>query len=149
MAIHETITPSHAVDTTPLPASIRVVATQGYDAPANDTQLVALACAVGAAACGGPLSRGERSLVTAARRERGVLAAVIDATRTAIAAGHDPLGDLYYRLHPADTRRATGTFYTPPSIVSSMATRDLPTGPGRDGRCAILVSGYGLSKGCS
>ncbi len=120
MAIHETITLGSAVDIPGPPTALRVVDGHGYDHPARDTQLVALACALGAADCGGKLSRNERSLIAAARQEKAVPTAVIDTTRAAIQRGCDPLGEVFYRLRPADVRRATGTFYTPPPIVSSM-----------------------------
>lgn len=83
-------------------------------------QLAAVACALGATGCGGPLSAAEADLVAAALDCEPPDAPAVEALDAAIRAGNDPLGELLYRLRPAADRRLVGAFYTPPAIVEAM-----------------------------
>jgi adenine-specific DNA-methyltransferase len=66
-----------------------------------------------------------------------VPAEVLDWVRTAVAAGADPLGDVFCALRPAAERRDLGQFYTPDRIVSAMCSWVREMGPVRavDGGC--------------
>jgi len=71
---------------------------------------------------------------------------------TAIAAGLDPLGDVFCALRPPAARRAAGQFYTPAPIVAAMcdwvaasaAVRAMDAGCG-SGRYAVALSRSGFT----
>jgi N-6 DNA Methylase len=48
--------------------------------------------------------------------------AVVEEVRSAIAQGHDPLGETFAQIRPASQRRSAGAVYTPQPIVRSMIT---------------------------
>jgi methylase of polypeptide subunit release factors len=64
------------------------------------------------------LSPQERIAASGIRASRS--AELIEATRSAIKAGLDPLGDALIHLRSAKSRRALGAVYTPPTIIRSM-----------------------------
>jgi len=97
---------------------------------ASTTQLVALACALGADRCGGALSPQERVLCSDAL-SADLPASAVDDARRLIASGADPLGDLLCLLRDGRERRTVGAFYTPPSLVATMSDWLLGRDPNR------------------
>lgn len=63
------------------------------------------------------LSAPERRLCT---KGVAVDAATVESTRQLIAAGDDPLGDLFGQIREAESRRSAGATYTPGAIVNAM-----------------------------
>jgi adenine-specific DNA-methyltransferase len=63
-----------------------------------------------------------RALDGGRRREGRVSRRVVAEVRREIEGGADPLGDLLCELRPASVRRKVGAVYTPPELVSAMAT---------------------------
>ncbi|CAE6866180.1 tRNA1(Val) (adenine(37)-N6)-methyltransferase [Paraburkholderia nemoris] len=75
-----------------------------------------------ASALAGPksqLSDTERAMQKGASRRR-LDGALLDATRAAILAGGDPLGEAFAVIRSAEERRTDGATYTPSCIVDSM-----------------------------
>jgi hypothetical protein len=97
----------------------------------SEAALVRLAVALGAEACGGPLSAAERDVIAAALAEPSPDPALIAETRAAIEAGADPLGDLFCTLRPARRRREVGAFYTSPALVRLMVGWAMGAAPAR------------------
>lgn len=85
----------------------------------SERHLVALACALGAAECGGPFSRQERALCTEAG-EITIASEIVAAAAHAIRAGRDPLGEAFCTLRSGETRRGVGAYYTPAPLVEAM-----------------------------
>jgi hypothetical protein len=79
-------------------------------------RLAGAAIALGAATIG-PLSADEQALARAAEAPRGT---DIEALRTQIRDGGDPLGEAFCSLRSPQERRRTGAVYTPQPIVSAM-----------------------------
>jgi hypothetical protein len=94
----------------------------------DERALAGLCAALGAAAHGGKLDAGEVALLSDATE---VPAVAIAEARSRIAAGSDPLGEVFSRVRPAVSRRELGAFYTPPQIVDSMLTWALSHVPAR------------------
>lgn len=107
---------------------------------ASDLDLVALAVALGAADLGGVLTRAERDLVDAAQRVH-VAPSKVEATRDALRAGGDPLGDAFYLLRSPVVRREQGAVYTPPSLVDPMVRWTLDQDPAR-----VIDAGSGSGR---
>lgn len=63
------------------------------------------------------LTAAERKLCPAGVR---VDSDILESTRQLIAAGDDPLGDLFGQIRAADARRSAGATYTPGAIVNAM-----------------------------
>jgi hypothetical protein len=81
----------------------------------SEAALIGAALALGAREVPG-WSEAETALVAGAGHERPGRAALA-RMRAAIAAGGDPLGELFCRLRVAERRRPVGATYTPPAIV--------------------------------
>lgn len=80
----------------------------------TERDLVGLAAAlIGTAA----LTPAERKLCRTAVR---VDSQIVESTRQLIAAGDDPLGDLFGQIRAAEARRSAGATYTPGAIVNAM-----------------------------
>jgi SAM-dependent methyltransferase len=90
-------------------------------------ELIGACLDLGAAACGGPLSRLEASLVSSAVRFDGD----ISRLRRSIAAGEDPLGEAYRGLRSVSELRAAGAFFTPCGVVAAMTEWALDNRPDR------------------
>lgn len=89
--------------------------------PSNELELVRLAVALGAATgTTGDLTADEEALVVASEIMPPPSPEVVDAARTAVQSGTDPLGDHFTRLRSAAARRDDGAFYTPPALVEPM-----------------------------
>lgn len=84
------------------------------------SSIVRIALSLGAAEVGGSLSDAERELVDGIGADAGPTAFEIEAVRSAIRAGDDPLGEMLYEFRDANERRGSGTVYTPSSIVKPM-----------------------------
>lgn len=97
---------------------------------ASERHIVALAVELGALSAGGVLSSAEKALAAAAVGESTDLSEVA-AIRALILGGADPLGDLFYAERDAETRRATGSVYTPPEIVGPMTAWVMDQSPVR------------------
>lgn len=83
----------------------------------NEQQLAGLAYAL---LCSrSPLTKGELALVASA--ETADPKAVRSVSK-AIAAGSDPLGDMFCSLRSPKVRRGAGATYTPPAIVAAMVS---------------------------
>ncbi|MGH2444764.1 MAG: methyltransferase, partial [Candidatus Limnocylindria bacterium] len=116
-----------------------------YDPPVNarrstELQLVALACALGAADVGGPLSRAEAECVQAARSVR-VDPLDSQSASEALRHGEDPLGAAFYRLRAPSARRKAGAIYTPSDLVDPMVRWTLDQKPGR-----VIDAGSGSGR---
>jgi hypothetical protein len=83
----------------------------------TEQDLVAMCLALSGGEC--DISSVERKLISAAPGSSPKTSDV-DAVRTAILRGADPLGEAFLALRSAAERRATGAVYTPESIVGSM-----------------------------
>jgi len=80
----------------------------------TERQLAAVAAAlIGSTA---KLTPEERRLIGKAKAP----APLIESTRALIAAGDDPLGELFSQIRSPEIRRNTGATYTPPMIVNAM-----------------------------
>ena len=90
-------------------------------------ELIGACLDLGAAACGGPLSRLEASLVSSAVRFDGD----ISRLRRSIEAGEDPLGEAYRGLRSVPELRAAGAFLTPRGVVAAMTEWALDNRPDR------------------
>ena len=88
--------------------------------PRSEASLVRLALALGAGSAGGPLSQAERALIETSLSESEPSVDEVDAARTALRAGGDPLGDLFLVARSADVRRADGAVYTPSALIGPM-----------------------------
>jgi len=86
--------------------------------PTSIPELIATACALGAADTG-TLSPGERALV---RKHAAAFPRTADLEWIAsrIRSGHDPLGDAYCAIRTPAQRRPLGQTYTPQAIVRAM-----------------------------
>lgn len=82
----------------------------------DERELAGVCAALGAEDVAG-WTAGEAALVAAARP---VEPHRLDAIRAAMQAGHDPLGDAFCALRPAERRRPMGATYTPRPIVDAM-----------------------------
>ena len=86
-----------------------------------ELELAAKALAIGASLFGGPFSKAEKLLADRATEHTPAPGrAAVRATRDAVLAGQDPLGEQLCQIRPQAERRALGAFYTDPSIVESM-----------------------------
>ena len=83
---------------------------------ATEQELVALALALGARAVQ-PWSPAEQMLATATPT---VALSIVEQFREQIAAGQDPLGDVFCALRSSVERRPKGATYTPLPIVQAM-----------------------------
>lgn len=83
----------------------------------TETALAGAAVALGADKVG-TLSRPEAALVAAV--EAAPMKAVVAELHNMIAAGGDPLGDIFSALRTPNDRRPLGATYTPPAIVEAM-----------------------------
>lgn len=86
------------------------------DGIGSESELVALALALGARDLGG-WSEGEREL---ARRTPQIPPQAVAKARASIGRGHDPLGGAFSRLRSPLERRAQGATYTPLPVVRAM-----------------------------
>ncbi len=105
---------------TPTPAATRQVPLPIDDlssAPVNEPELAAVCGALIGSTRG--LTRLESALLAAARGSK-IAPDWLDASRQAIADGHDPLGETFQALRDAAARRSAGAIYTPTAIVESM-----------------------------
>jgi adenine-specific DNA-methyltransferase len=97
----------------------------------SDAGLARLALDLGAASVGGRLAADERALIAEAMREPASEPAIVEVARTHIAAGRDPLGDVFCILRTPLERRSEGQFFTPPEIVGPMVDWAFAAGPTR------------------
>lgn len=97
----------------------------------SEAMLIRLALDLGAAEVGGPLSDGERTLVAAVAEVAPMPFHAIEQVRAAIRNGGDPLGIAFCRLRSPAQRRASGAFYTPPTLVEPMVAWVLEQAPTR------------------
>ncbi|HLG68816.1 MAG TPA: class I SAM-dependent methyltransferase [Chloroflexota bacterium] len=97
----------------------------------SERDLVALACALGAAESGGPLTASERALCRAADLASAIPEDLKEDTGSLILQGGDPLGDILCTLRPGAQRRSQGAFYTPSAVVSPMVDWVLDQSPAR------------------
>ena len=80
----------------------------------SERQLAAIAAAlIGSTA---KLTQAERRLIGKAKAP----ASLVESTRALIAAGDDPLGEIFAQIRSPEVRRETGATYTPPLIVNAM-----------------------------
>lgn len=102
------------------------------EAVTSEASLARLAIALGADRFGGPLSRQEQALITAALAE-GPLprAADVAAAKMMIRAGGDPLGKAFLALRRPEERRADGAVYTPADLIAPMVEWALAQTPQR------------------
>ncbi len=98
---------------------------------ADESQLIALAIALGAADVGGPLSIAEATAIEAASCAGRASTTAIERVKADLLAGRDPLGDQLSRTRSPLERRAVGAFYTPPAIVEPMIRWALGRNPDR------------------
>jgi hypothetical protein len=89
------------------------------DSLRSESDLVAAALALGAAAAGGPLAAAEVTLGKSASKA-ALRKATVTYLKDAILAGEDPLGDAFSILRSAEERRENGATYTPAAIVQTM-----------------------------
>lgn len=118
--------------------------------PLTEAALLALSVALGAKDVG-DWSDGEVSLC---RNLPAVPPALVRQFRDRIAAGDDPLGELFCVLRPPPVRRLQGATFTPPAIVSAMLDWVSPPCPNRvvdpglgSGRFAV-AAGRRFPKAC-
>jgi adenine-specific DNA-methyltransferase len=83
----------------------------------TEHELAAVCAALGAETISG-LTELEKRLLAACGGAPS--AAVVRSVTTAMAAGEDPLGDVFCRLRSPEQRRPSGATYTPATIVCSM-----------------------------
>lgn len=102
--------------------------------------LIAMAAALGAGGSGGPLSAAERRLLNDTHLHPPTPEA-INSARNAILIGSDPLGEAFYALRDAATRRAVGAIYTPEPIVTPMVQWVMDQQPAR-----IVDAGSGSGR---
>ncbi len=103
--------------------------------------LVRLAAALGAANMGGELSPAERQILPASQKLPEPSGAVLKAAKAAIKCGEDPLGETFYSIRDAVTRRADGAVYTPADLVTPMIDWTLDQRPER-----IVDAGSGSGR---
>jgi adenine-specific DNA-methyltransferase len=96
-----------------------------------EDSLVRLTLALGAADAGGVLSADESKAVRAATGLPKPSLSQVAATRSAILAGEDPLGNAFCMLRDPVARRADGAVYTPSQIVNPMVDLALDQRPSR------------------
>ena len=94
-------------------------ATRGGPKFRTESELVAMALALGAAQAGGTLSKTEIALIKSASGISVASETVADQ-RDRIASGEDPLGDAFSVLRSPAARREKGATYTPAPIVQTM-----------------------------
>jgi adenine-specific DNA-methyltransferase len=82
----------------------------------SESSLVGLALALGARS----VPEWHPSEIDIAKSAVRVSAAVVERSRTEIAAGNDPLGDMFCALRTPVERRENGATYTPEPIVAAM-----------------------------
>ena len=85
----------------------------------TESELVAMALALGAAQAGGTLSKTEIALIKSASGISVASETVADQ-RGRIASGEDPLGNAFSVLRSSAARREKGATYTPAPIVQTM-----------------------------
>ncbi|MDQ3691513.1 MAG: methyltransferase [Chloroflexota bacterium] len=107
----------------------------------QQSRLIALAVALGAADIGGPLSSAEAAVIDAVAEIGPVATDTIRRTTAELFAGGDPLGEQLSGLRSPIERRAVGAFYTPPSIVEPMIRWTLERDPDR-----IVDAGCGSGR---
>ena len=95
-----------------------LTSTDDQPSPA-DRDLLALCAGLGVDDVGGWPDEEEAAARDLPRPAPGLLATI----RARIAAGEDPLGELFCRFRPADERRNQGATYTPAGIVAAMLDR--------------------------
>jgi len=84
----------------------------------NERELIALALAlIGSTTKLSSEERQTRKGIRPTKSER-----LIEATRKAIQAGDDPLGQSFAEIRPSEIRREKGATYTPAPIITSMTT---------------------------
>jgi adenine-specific DNA-methyltransferase len=101
-----------------------IVQPRGY-APAEGAsgdglRLLRLAMDLGAGSAGGELDPLEAIFASTARDAPATDPGILAATRAAILAGGDPLGERLLRWRTPAQRRPEGAFYTPPALVEPM-----------------------------
>ena len=101
-----------------------IVQQRGF-APAEEAsddglRLLRLALDLGAESAGGELDPLEAIFASTARDQPATDPGILAATRAAILAGGDPLGERLLRWRSPAQRRPEGAFYTPPALVEPM-----------------------------
>lgn len=106
----------------------------------GDSDIVAMAVALGGADVGGPLTSQEADLVSSASRIEP-RAGLVEAARMSIRDGGDPLGKAFYSLRDPVLRRQAGAIYTPSTLVEPMVEWTLGQRPTR-----VIDAGSGSGR---
>lgn len=97
----------------------------------SELELARLAIDLGAERTGGPLSDSEKELIAEVKQLPASAEELVEAARTRILGGDDPLGDVFCVLRSPRGRRDQGQFFTPSEIIDPMLSWALNANPTR------------------